>query len=89
MVGLGETPEQMQGLFEDLAAVGVEILTIGQYLIPSQKNNPVVRYYNPEEFNEIKVRAENKGIPYVLAGPYVRSSYLAETAFSEAAQKIV
>jgi len=89
MVGLGESREQLDGLFADLAGVGVEILTIGQYLIPSKKNNPVVRYYNPEEFDELKVRAENKGIPYVLAGPYVRSSYLAEKAFRESRQKRV
>jgi lipoic acid synthetase len=89
MVGLGESPEQLERLFGDLAAVGVEILTIGQYLIPSKKNNPVVRYYNPEEFNELKVRAENEGIPYVLAGPYVRSSYMAEKAFRECVQKSV
>jgi lipoic acid synthetase len=89
MVGLGESPEQLDRLFGDLAAVGVEILTIGQYLIPSKKNTPIVRYYNPEEFNELKVRAENEGIPYVLAGPYVRSSYMAEKAFLESVQKSV
>ena len=86
MVGLGETAAQLEGLFADLAAASVEILTIGQYLIPSQKNTPVVRYYKPEEFDELKIRAENQGIPYVLAGPYVRSSYLAERAFRECAQ---
>ncbi|MBN1836482.1 MAG: lipoyl synthase [Spirochaetales bacterium] len=89
MVGLGESREELDALFADLAAVGVEILTIGQYLRPSQKNNPVVRYYNPEEFDELKVRAENKGIPYVLAGPYVRSSYRAEEAFRESREKRV
>jgi lipoic acid synthetase len=87
MVGLGESAEELTRLFGDLAAVGVEILTIGQYLIPSKKNNPVVRYYKPEEFDELAVRAQSEGIPYVMAGPYVRSSYLAEQAFRESVRK--
>jgi lipoic acid synthetase len=81
MVGLGERPEQLEGLFADLAAAGVQILTIGQYLRPTGFNAPVIRYYKPEEFEHLRTLAAGRGIPTVVAGPYVRSSYLAEQAF--------
>jgi lipoic acid synthetase len=81
MVGLGETEDQLQGLFEDLAAVPVEILTIGQYLQPSKFNAPVHRYYEPDEYELLREKAVACGIRHVVAGPYVRSSYLAETAY--------
>jgi lipoic acid synthetase len=81
MVGLGERPDQLEGLFADLAAVGVQILTIGQYLRPTGFNAPVIRYYNPEEFEHLRSLAVGRGIPTVVAGPYVRSSYLAEQAY--------
>jgi len=81
MVGLGESREQLVRLFEDLAAVGVEILTIGQYLQPSKFNIPVDRYYNPEEYVRLRETALGAGIARVVAGPYVRSSYLAEQAY--------
>jgi len=81
MVGLGETEEQLQRLFEDLAAVPVEILTIGQYLQPSKFNAPVHRYYEPDEYELLREKAVACGIRHVVAGPYVRSSYLAEQAY--------
>ncbi len=81
MVGLGETEIQLQRLFEDLAANSVEILTIGQYLQPSKFNAPVDRYYNPDEYNLLREKAVACGIGHVVAGPYVRSSYLAEEAY--------
>jgi len=81
MVGLGEQPGQLQELFADLSAAGVQILTIGQYLRPTGFNAPVIRYYNPEEFEDLRALAVARGIPTVVAGPYVRSSYLAEQAF--------
>jgi len=81
MVGLGEQPGELERLFADIAAVGVDILTIGQYLQPTGDNAPVIRYYNPEEFERLRVLAEGGGIRTVVAGPYVRSSYLAEQAF--------
>jgi lipoic acid synthetase len=81
MVGLGETEEQLKRLFEDLAAVPVEILTIGQYLQPSKFNAPVHRYYEPDEYELLREKAVACGIRHVVAGPYVRSSYLAESAF--------
>ncbi len=81
MVGLGEREEQLASLFCDLAAAGVQILTIGQYLRPTGFNAPVIRYYKPEEFDRLRALAVSRGIPTVVAGPYVRSSYLAEQAF--------
>ncbi|UCF96514.1 MAG: lipoyl synthase [Spirochaetaceae bacterium] len=81
MVGLGETEEQLQRLFDDLAAVPVEILTIGQYLQPSKFNAPVHRYYYPDEYKLLREKALACGIRHVVAGPYVRSSYLAEGAY--------
>ena len=79
MVGLGETTDELAGLFEDLAAAGVGILTIGQYLRPGWGNVPVTRYVAPEEFDRLADLARARGVPVVLAGPYVRSSYLAES----------
>jgi lipoic acid synthetase len=87
MVGLGETRAQLEALFADLAACAVDVLTIGQYLAPSKKNSPVVRYYKPEEFRGLQAAAREAGIPSVVAGPYVRSSYLAEQAYLEAGGK--
>ena len=81
MVGLGETSEECARLFDDLAAAGVSILTIGQYLRPTWKNVPVARYLPPEEFEILAERARDSGIPVVQAGPYVRSSYLAESVY--------
>jgi lipoic acid synthetase len=81
MVGLGESLEQLEMLFGDLAGCGVDILTIGQYLQPTRVNEPVIRYYNPEEYERLRLMAGGLGIRTVVAGPYVRSSYLAEQAF--------
>lgn len=75
MVGLGETREELREAFADLASAGVERLTLGQYLQPSRRHHPVVRYYEPAEFDELKADARGAGIRAVLAGPLVRSSY--------------
>jgi lipoic acid synthetase len=85
MVGLGEPGGQLETLFADLAAAGVQILTIGQYLRPTGFNAPVIRYYKPEEFERLRALAASRGIRTVVAGPYVRSSYLAEQAFQASA----
>lgn len=85
MVGLGERREELALLFADAAAAGVEIVTIGQYLRPSRRNLPVDRYVPPAEFAELGALARARGIRVAVAGPYVRSSYLAERAFAEAA----
>jgi len=85
MVGLGERREELERLFADAAGAGVEIVTIGQYLRPSWRNLPVDRYVTPAEFAELGAIARARGIAVAVAGPYVRSSYLAEQAFADAA----
>jgi lipoyl synthase len=75
MVGLGEEHDEILQVFDDLRQVGVSILTIGQYLRPSDKHAPMVRYYHPTEFRELKEIALSKGFVHVESGPLVRSSY--------------
>lgn len=79
MVGLGETPEELVETMRDLRATDCDLLTVGQYLRPSAQHLPVVRYYQPEEFAELKRRGEALGFAHVEAGPLVRSSYHAAT----------
>lgn len=78
MVGLGETDEEIQVLMDDVLAVGVSVLTIGQYLQPSRKNIPVKAYITPEHFAAYKTWALAKGFKKVESAPLVRSSYHAE-----------
>ena len=75
MVGLGETFEETCAVLADLAAAGVGIVTIGQYLRPSGDQLPVARFYSPEEFAALKRHGEALGIRHVESGPLVRSSY--------------
>ena len=75
MVGLGETMEELFGVLGDLAGVGVDIVTIGQYLRPSGEQLPVARFYTPEEFATLKREGLRRGIRHVESGPLVRSSY--------------
>jgi len=81
MVGLGETRDELRRTFDDLARVGCEILTIGQYLRPSPEHAPVRRYYPPVEFDELADVARRAGIAAVVAGPFVRSSYRAAEVY--------
>ena len=78
MVGLGETREELLQAMADLAAVGCDILTIGQYLQPTPKQLPVARFYRPQEFRELAEEGQRLGFRHVEAGPLVRSSYHAE-----------
>ena len=78
MVGLGEKFDEVIELMKDFYGIGGEILTIGQYLAPSLKSFPVSEYLTPEKFQNYKEFGENIGIRKVIAGPFVRSSYLAE-----------
>jgi len=81
MVGLGEDHDELVRVFRDLRDVGCGILTIGQYLRPSAAHAPMVRYYHPDEFRELKQIALDLGFVHVESGPLVRSSYHAhETA---------
>jgi lipoic acid synthetase len=75
MVGLGETRDELLRTFGDLASAGIERLTVGQYLQPTRRHHPVVRYYEPEEFEDLRSAARAAGIRAVLSGPLVRSSY--------------
>jgi len=81
MVGLGEEKHELLATLADLRDVGTGILTIGQYLRPSAAHAPMVRYYHPDEFRELKEIALDLGFVHVESGPLVRSSYHAhETA---------
>ncbi|MCO5197670.1 MAG: lipoyl synthase [Anaerolineae bacterium] len=78
MLGLGEEFDEVVATMQDLADVGVNILTIGQYLQPSRKHLPIEKYYEPEAFVELKRRGLDMGFRWVESGPLVRSSYRAE-----------
>ena len=75
MVGLGEETRELLEVFRDLAHVGCDILTIGQYLRPSRDHLPMARLYTPREFAELKTEALKMGFRHVESGPLVRSSY--------------
>jgi lipoic acid synthetase len=75
MVGLGEEWDEVVGVLRDLRRVGVEILTIGQYLRPTAQHLPMARYYTPAEFAALKRIALDLGFGHVESGPLVRSSY--------------
>ncbi len=78
MVGLGETPEEVEELMDDLRQTGCQILTIGQYLQPSHKHYPVAEYVTPTQFVSYKEQGLAKGFDQVESAPLVRSSYHAE-----------
>lgn len=78
MVGLGETPEEVEELMDDLRRAGCQILTIGQYLQPSHKHYPVAEYVTPAQFASYKETGLTKGFDQVESAPLVRSSYHAE-----------
>jgi len=78
MVGLGETVDEIYQTINDLAAVKVDVITIGQYLQPTAKHLPVARFVHPDEFRAFKDYALQKGFKHVESGPLVRSSYHAE-----------
>ena len=81
MVGLGETRDELVDTLRDLRSVDCQVLTIGQYLRPSEAHAPMIRYYHPDEFRELKETALDLGFVHVESGPLVRSSYHAhETA---------
>ncbi|MEE9198718.1 MAG: lipoyl synthase [Dehalococcoidia bacterium] len=75
MLGVGETLGEVLQTMADLRETGCDILTIGQYLRPSERHLPISRYYTPQEFRELKEEGLNMGFRYVESGPLVRSSY--------------
>ncbi|TDD89215.1 lipoyl synthase [Saccharopolyspora karakumensis] len=84
ILGMGETPEEVQATITDLHMAGCDLLTITQYLRPSAKHHPVERWVKPEEFAEHSRFATETGLAGVLAGPLVRSSYRAGRLYSHA-----
>jgi lipoic acid synthetase len=84
MVGLGEREDEVLSTMADLHAVGVSIVTVGQYLRPSKEHLPVSRYWTPEEFARLKLVGEQLGLPHVESSPLTRSSYHAREAVSAA-----
>ena len=83
MLGLGESPEELEETYSDLRTYGVDVLTLGQYLRPSMQHLPVEKYVSPDEFAQYQRVAEGKGFLYVASGPMVRSSYRAGEFFIE------
>ncbi len=83
MLGLGENEEEAIQTIKDLRSVGVNIVTLGQYLQPNPKYLPVAEYVTPEKFNWYREIAESMGFAYVASGPLVRSSYRAGEFFLE------
>jgi len=88
MLGLGEKEDELKQTWNDLQAVGCDILTMGQYLQPSSKHLPVDRFVPPEEFEQLQNQALSYGFSGVASGPFVRSSYEAEKLYRKARKKI-
>jgi len=84
ILGMGEEPHEVRGAIADLRAVGVDILTVGQYLRPSELHLPVARWWHPDEFAALGAYAEGLGFAHVESGPLVRSSYHAKRAVEAA-----
>ncbi len=83
MVGLGEEPHEVEETLQDLHNVGVQVVTIGQYLQASQKKLRVKAFIHPEQFKHYESFGKKIGIPHLYCGPFVRSSYNAEELFKE------
>jgi lipoic acid synthetase len=78
MLGLGESHEEVLETMEDLRSVGVDVLTLGQYLQPTKKHLPVAEFVTPERFKQYETVGLEMGFRFVESGPLVRSSYHAE-----------
>ena len=78
MLGLGETKNEIISCMKDMRKVNIDILTLGQYLQPTKKHLPVIRFISPDEFKDLKEIGLSLGFKYVESGPLVRSSYHAE-----------
>jgi len=89
MVGLGETSDEIYELMQDIRSTGCDILTIGQYLSPSEKKRHVrvQRFLTPDEFNAFKQAGLEMGFRHVMSAPLVRSSYIAEDGYNQAIMK--
>ena len=83
MVGLGESHDEIVQVMDDLRSANVDFITIGQYLQPSVKHHPLVRYYHPDEFKQLELIAKSKGFLLVSSSPLTRSSYHADEDFAK------
>jgi lipoic acid synthetase len=81
---MGETETEIKATLADMRAVGVDLVTIGQYLRPTPRHRPVDRYVHPDEFRRYSAEGDRLGIPHVEAGPLVRSSYHAAESLETA-----
>ncbi|MEJ2098443.1 MAG: lipoyl synthase [Desulfobacterales bacterium] len=88
MLGLGETKDEVLQAMDDLIGAGCELLTLGQYLAPSDRHHPVVRYVTPEEFDDYQVAAKKRGFLGVASAPLVRSSYRAGWLYQNALKSV-
>ena len=88
MLGLGETRDEVLQVMDDLIGAGCRLLTLGQYLAPSDKHHPVIRYVTPEEFEDYQIAAEERGFSGVASSPFVRSSYRAGSLYQNALKSI-
>ena len=89
MVGLGETKDEILITMKDLRNVGCDLLTIGQYLRPSKKHHPLIRFYHPDEFAQLKKLGLEMGFKHVASGPLVRSSYHADEQHDAVLDKLL
>lgn len=88
MLGLGETREELLKAMDDLREAKCHLLTLGQYLAPSDRHHPVIRYVPPDEFLEYKQEALSRGFLGVASAPFVRSSYEADKLYQLARKRI-
>ena len=86
MLGLGEEKEEILGVMADLRKASCDLLTLGQYLQPSGRHHPVIRYVPPDEFEQLRVEGEKMGFKAVFSAPLVRSSFHAAEIFKEASE---
>jgi lipoic acid synthetase len=87
ILGLGETREEVSQALVDLHSAGCDLITITQYLRPTNKHHPVERWVKPQEFVELAQEAEEIGFLGVMSGPLVRSSYRAGRLYKQAMEK--
>ena len=83
ILGMGERDDEVRAALGDLRAVGVDIVTLGQYLQPSAQHLPIARWWTPAEFDAVRAEAEAMGFAHVEAGPLVRSSYHAREGIDQ------
>jgi lipoic acid synthetase len=84
MVGLGESPSEVERLLRDLLESSADVATIGQYLQPTRRNLPVAEFVTPAQFESYREIGLALGFKMVFSGPFVRSSYMADRVHTEA-----